>query len=259
MIKIDGFTITSYDSIYGFKDNKLKLALEDLRYFDITQREQDDKQTRGNAYVDSVKHNKEIFCKGESNILTRGLLETLVGSEFIPDEELVVKCVDTISVEDKTVTLNYSPVGKPGKEINGICLVDNKNRRILPKMEQVEDSGLLDESKFYYNKEDNTIEFGDDIPDGEVLSIFYDTYVDGISLTNKVYSYADTLELIVNVTVQNVYDEIYHGQIHIPIADFHGTFTMAGTTSALTQYFEFTTLGTQCGKDYKYWDFNVWK
>lgn len=248
-IKLDNFTITSFEKITGYKNGKLKLELNDIQSFSLTQDEYRNEQQTTKGYHTSIKSSKRVYGKGVNGCLNRGMFESLVGSEFKTDIHTVRFNEELIIDDDSKIQLTYSPTKILSFCYNGVYLNLNKcDGDVLP-------------NSYFYNSDDNSIYFNeDDFRVGSFIRVYYDTNIESARVSNYVKKYSDTLDLYIDMTVQNTEDEIYIGQIRIPYADFDGTFVVSGDINSLRQSFEFTSLSYEDdGNELKYLDYTIFK
>lgn len=259
-MNIDKFTITSYDQITGFDrlNGSLEMILDELSDFTLSQEEEKVEITgKGGRLIGSLKKNKKVTGKGTNGMLSGGALVAMLGAD-IDDGEYNIRFTDPIVVKDNKGVTTETAIGTVGNEIGTIYVRDESQAYISGGKKLTQVGAEPKTGEFSYDPETKEITFfAGDIADGTEVIAFYDTTVTGKKISNNSDKYSKTLQVYIDVTCQNVCDQIFHGQFIINRADFNGTFDIQGGTDPSTQGFEFTSLPNLCTGKTDLWDFVV--
>ena len=257
-MNIDKFTITSYDQITGFDrtNGSLDMILDELNHFTLSQEEEKvDISGKGGRTIGSLKKNKKVTGKGTNGMLSGGALAAMLGSD-IEDGEYTIRYTDTIIVSSNEDTTTEKAVGTVGNEIGTIYARDANKAYISGGKKLTQTSSDPSTGEFSYNPETKKITFfAGDVADGTEVIAFYDAKVTGKKISNDADKYSKTLQVFIDVTCQDVCDNLFHGQYIIDRADFNGTFDIAGGSDPATLGFEFTSLPNLCTGKSDLWDF----
>ena len=260
-MNIDIFTIISYVAITGFDrvNGGLVLVMDEISDFSLNQtQETSDLTGKGGRVISRMKKNKAVEGSGTNGFLSGGALATMLGSEVEVGDAFVIKYTDSIIVSGNKGVTTEVAVGTPGMEIGIIYLRDENNAYITGGKKLVQVAGDPATGEFSYNPETKAITFFDgDVADGVEAIAYYDAEVKGAKITNDADKFSSVLHVYVDVTCQDMCDNIYHGQFDITRADFSGEFEIAGGSDPATQAFSFTSLPDLCTGATKLWDFYV--
>lgn len=259
-MNIDKFTITSFDTLTGFKSgtNELRLIMDELSDFTLSQEEEKvDITGRGGRTIGSLKKNKKVTGSGTNGMLCGGALAAQLGTEVAEGED-TIRYTDFITVNNNEGTTAETAIGTAGDEI-GFIYVRNENNEYISggkKLTQVATSPKTGEFTYEPGSKKITF-FAGDVADGIEVVAFYDARVTSKSIVNDANNYSDTLRVIVDVTCQDGCDNQFHGQFICDRADFSGTFEISGGSDPSTHAFEFTTLPNLCTGKSQLWKFIV--
>lgn len=260
-VKVDKYTITSWDLLSGFeKDGTLKFEVDELTDFTISNSEEKTPVTgkQGRTLL-NLKRNKAVTASGTNGMLVGGLLAAQVGTD-IESGTYQVRHRDVLSVSSDTAMTTHKAAGTAGAEIGKLYVKstgDELNIADYKEYTQVAEAPAKT-GEFRYTPDTKTITFyADDVDDGTEILVYYDTDVEGYLTGNDSEQFSEILMCTVDVTCQDMCDNIFHGQFRFYRADFNGTFDLTGGNDPTTHSFEFDTLPDLCNGGTRLWDFVV--
>ena len=127
-MNINDITITSLETINAFDivTGAYKFTLDELQNATIAQsQEKTDITGKQGRKLNSLKKNKAVTVSGTNGLVSGGLLELQVGSEF-ENKKTTVKWTDYLTVTGNAAATQYKAVGTTGNEIESVY-VKNAN------------------------------------------------------------------------------------------------------------------------------------
>lgn len=260
-MNIDKFTITSYDRIVGFDrvDGGLELVMDELTDFSLAQaQETADITGKQGRIISRAKRNKSVTGSGTNGFLSGGTLAAMLGSDIEEGDDYEITYTDSFVVTGDEGLTTEKAIGTVGNEIGTIYIRNANNAYITGGKKLVQVGGVPSTGEFSYEPSTKKVTFfAGDVEDGTEVIAFYTAKVSGAKITNDADNYSKVLSLFVDCTCQDACDNIFHGQVIIPRADFAGEFTLGGGADAATQEFSFTSLPDLCTGKSLLWDFIV--
>lgn len=259
-MNINGYLITDIDSISAYKINGggFLWSADEVQNFELANTQDNTALTgKMGRRIGTLKQNKASTLTFTNGHLVQGMMASNTGSPVVLGSNSV-KYTDEITVaSDKAVT-KYTAQGTAGNEIGEIYAVErNVTTKVFTQNATASKSG-----EFAYNPETKEITFfAGDVADNTTLIARYDiTVTNASTVTNSSSTYSETIEMIVDVTVEEpaCHDE-YYAQIKIPYLDCTGNFNIIGGDQSV-QDFEGECLASSCGvvKDSNFWEFVVY-
>lgn len=260
-MNIDKFTITSYDRIVGFDrvNGGLELVMDELTDFSLAQaQETADITGKQGRIISRAKRNKSVTGSGTNGFLSGGTLAAMLGSDIEEGDSYKITYTDTFVVNSDKGTTTEKAVGTAGDEIGTIYIRNANNAYITGGKKLVQVAATPATGEFSYDPSTKEVTFfAGDVADGTEVIAFYTAEVAGAKITNDADHYSKVLKVFVDCTCQDACDNIFHGQIIVPRADFAGEFTLGGGADAATQEFSFTSLPDLCTGQSLLWEFLV--
>ena len=121
-MNINDITITSLETINAFDivTGAYKFTLDELQNATIAQtQEKTDITGKQGRKLNSLKKNKAVTVSGTNGLVSGGLLELQVGSEF-ENKKTTVKWTDYLTVTGNAAATQYKAVGTTGNEIESV-------------------------------------------------------------------------------------------------------------------------------------------
>ena len=125
-MNINDITITSLETINAFDivTGAYKFTLDELQNATIAQtQEKTDITGKQGRKLNSLKKNKAVTVSGTNGLVSGGLLELQVGSEF-ENKKTTVKWTDYLTVTGNAAATQYKAVGTTGN----VCLCQESRR-----------------------------------------------------------------------------------------------------------------------------------
>mgnify|MGYP007115523887 FL=1 len=173
-MNINDITITSLETINAFDivTGAFKFTLDELQNATIAQtQEKTDITGKQGRKLNSLKKNKAVTVSGTNGLVSGGLLEMQVGSEF-ENKKTTVKWTDYITVSSNSATTSYKAVGTTGNEIESVY-VKNSDGTLGNTLTQ---GAAVAENVFTYDPETKALAFKEgDIADNTEIVVFYKT------------------------------------------------------------------------------------
>lgn len=256
MVNVTDLMITSLDTITAYAlDGTPRFILDELQDATISNTEEKTDITgKQGRKLSSLKKNKAVKISGTNGVLSAGMLEAQVGSQFEHKTAAPVDYVDYLTVASDSATTEFKAVGTKGAEITALYIVD-ENGVASKKLEQ---ASTAESGKFAYDPSTKKLTFNSsEIEDGTAIRVFYTCNVEADVLSNISDNYSEKLRLIVDGTAENKCGDIYHVQYRIDKADFNGNFDIAMGGDQVVHAFEAESLAGSCGGNGALWDFTV--
>lgn len=248
MVTINGFTITSLETIHAYDrvTGACVLYLDELKSAKISNTEDTQDITgKGDRLLKQIKKNKAITVTGQSALISGGLLAAQTGSEIVASEKTVVRKPDILEVgTDKTsVTTSFKAIGETGNEIGKIFVLTQNGGLGKSFAQAAEATG----TEFAYNPTTKLLTLPTSgIEVGDKIAVFYDYETDGAKLINKSDVFGKTLKLYIDAIGSDPCDNEYKCQFVISRAQFSGTFDIDISGNQVVQDFTANTLVDTC-------------
>lgn len=259
IISIDGWTITQWDAIEGFKNGLHLFTLDELQEVAINNTEEaQDVTGAGGSVLNSNKRNKGCTGTGTNGLLSGGLMEVQTGSKQTTSG-VVVRQKDIIEVTSDMATANAvsikkTPAGTAGAEIQYVY-VKGASEVVTTYQQAVSAS----EGKFSYA--DKTITFADGaIKEGDTVTVYYSVALTdgtGVKISNDASKYSGECELVYSGLAKNACGKEACFQFIVPRADFVGNWNIESGDSQTTHAFEWKSLKNKCSAANNFWDFII--
>lgn len=259
IVSFDGWTVTQWDAIEGFKNGLHLFTLDELQEVAINNTEESQDVTgAGGSVLNSNKKNKGCNGTGTNGLLSGGLMEIQTGAKQTT-KDIVIKHKDTIVVtadmaSSKKVAISKTPTGTSGAEIQYVYVKGASE--VVTTFQQ---STVAGEGKFEYASKEIT--FADlAIAEGDTVTVFYDVKLDdntGVKITNDASKYSGECELVYTGLAKNACGKEACFQFVVPRADFTGNFNLEMGDSQTTHAFEWKSLKNKCSTQNNFWDFII--
>lgn len=256
MVNVADLMITSLDTITAYKlTGDPRFVLDELQDATIANTEEKTDITgKQGRKLNSLKKNKAVKISGTNGILSAGMLEAQVGSEFAHKNSTPVDCVDYLTITGNSATTDFVAVGTTGQEIRALYIVGSDNVAAT-KLTQAATAAA---GKFAYNPATKTLTFvTGEYPDGTAIRVFYTRNIAGEVLENFSDKYSEKLRLTIDGIAEDKCGTVYRIQFRIPKADFNGNFDLALGGDQTVHAFEAESLAGSCGGSGALWDYTV--
>jgi hypothetical protein len=243
--------ITSLETIQGYALNTgaYLFTLDELQNASIAQgQEKVDITGKQGRKLSSLKRNKTVTISGANGMLSGGLLEMQVGSDF-ENKVADVMWVDFLTVNNNEATTNYKAIGTAGSEIAELYILETSGS---VRTELVQDSAAS-AGKFAYAPATKKLTFSG-VADSTAIAVYYKRKITAEVIVNESDKYSRKCELFVDCMAEDKCANVYHVQIHIPKADFSGEFTLDFGGDQTVHNFEAEGLAGACGAGGELWD-----
>ena len=253
MIKVADLMITSLDTISAFTlAGAFAYKMDELQDATIANtQEKTDITGKQGRKLGSLKKNKAVTVSGTNGLLSAGLMQSQVGSNFEEKTSTSVLYTDYLTVKDNKATTTYKGVGTAGAEIEALYVVDGSGVA-NKELTQAEATAA---GKFAYAPDTKTLTFNaNEIEDGTSIVVYYNRNVKGNVLKNESDKYSEKLEFFIDGTAEDRCGSVYHIQFHIPKGDISGNFDLAMGGDQTTHAFEIESLAGSCGAGGALWE-----
>ena len=156
-MNINDITITSLETINAFDivTGAFKFTLDELQNATIAQtQEKTDITGKQGRKLNSLKKNKAVTISGTNGLVSGGLLEMQVGSEF-ENKKTTVKWHDYLTVSGNAASTAYKAVGTTGNEVESVY-VKNSDGTLGKTLTQ---GAEVAEGVFTYNPQTKALAF----------------------------------------------------------------------------------------------------
>lgn len=254
-IDINKLSITEIDQITCFNNaDQLEFIMDEIQEGSINNtQEKSDITGRGGRKIGSLKKNKGVTVSATNGVLVGGALAAQTGST-VEHGKFKVRKPEIVVVKSNKATLTGTPVGTTGAEI-GYAYIKNPSGSLGKSYEQNATADAT--GQFTYSDKELTF-FAGDIPDGTEIAVFYDEEVTAAKISNDSEHYSKVLKMYIDVTCQDVCDNVYHGQFIINRADFNGEFELSMGGDPTVHAIEAESLAGGCSGSTALWDFIVY-
>lgn len=256
MISVPDLAITSIDQIsaYGL-DGTPRWIMDEIQDGTISNtQEKEDITGKQGRKISSLKRNKAATVSATNGLVSAGLLESQVGSEFTESEGATVRWTDYLVVNSNAATTNYKAAGETGAEIIAVY-VRNLDGSTGKKLTQAAATAA---DKFTYTPDSKALAFNaGDIADGTEIVVFYDRKIPAAVLVNESDKYSEILQIYVDCSAEDKCGNVFHAQFYFPKADVSGEFELAMGDSQTVHAFEAEALAGSCGAGGQLWTYTV--
>lgn len=255
-VNINDLTITSLETITAFDiiSGAFKFMLDELQDATIANtQEKTDITGKQGRKLNSLKRNKAVTISGNNGLVSGGLLETQVGSEF-ENKVTTVKFPDYLTVVGNKATTTYKAVGTAGNEIESVYIRTDSGTL----GEALTQGAVASEGVFAYDPETKEITFFEgDMEDGTEIAVFYFRKIQADVLENLSDHYSEKVALYVDAFAEDKCTNVYRVQFYIPKADFDGNFDLTMGGDQTVHAFQAESLAGSCGGSGALWTYTV--
>ena len=263
MVTINGFTITSLETIHAYnrQTGVCELYLDELQETNIENSEDTQDITgKGDRLLKQIKKNKATTVTGTSALICGDLMAAQTGSEVESSDKTKVRKPDILDITkgSTTATTSFKAVGETGAEIVTLCELTS-NGALGKRYTQ---GAAVSETEFTYDPETKTITLPTDIAAASDVRLvaFYDYEADGSKIVNKSDIFGKTLKVYVDCIGTDICDKEYKCQFVIPRGQFSGEFSISMGGDQTVQEFTINTLVDVCaGADSELFEFIVYQ
>ena len=246
----------STEQIMGFDpiSGDLVFILDELQNAEISQN-QDVQDVTGKMgrRIGSVKKNKTAAISATNGLVSGGLMEVQIGSEF-EDGTHAITWTDTLAVNSNAAALNYIAVGTAGSEILSLR-IRNNDGSLGKKFEQAAE---VAEGKFTYTASGKALAFNEgDIEDGSEVVVVYQRKVASSRISDESDTYSGKLHLVVDQLAEDKCANVYRVQYDFPLADVSGEFSIAVGDSQTVHNFQANALAGGCSQGNQFFTYTV--
>ena len=253
-MNINDITITSLETINAFDivTGAYKFTLDELQNATIAQtQERVDITGKQGRKLNSLKRNKAVTISGTNGLVSGGLLELQVGSEF-ENKTTTVLWTDYLTVNTNAAATTYTAVGTAGNEIESVY-VKNTDGTLGKELTQ---DATVAEGKFTYTPASKALAFNEgEIEDGTEIVVFYMRQIQADVLENMSDKYSGKCALYIDAFAEDKCANVYRIQFYIPKADFNGEFSFEMGENQTVHAFEAESLAGACGTDGALWTY----
>ncbi len=255
-MNINDITITSLETINAFDivTGAYKFTLDELQNATIAQtQERVDITGKQGRKLNSLKRNKAVTISGTNGLVSGGLLELQVGSEF-ENKTTTVLWTDYLTVNTNAAATTYTAVGTAGNEIESVY-VKNTDGTLGKELTQ---DATVAEGKFTYTPASKALAFNEgEIEDGTEIVVFYMRQIQADVLENMSDKYSGKCALYIDAFAEDKCANVYRIQFYIPKADFNGEFSFEMGENQTVHAFEAESLAGACGTDGALWTYTI--
>ena len=234
-MNINDITITSLETINAFDivTGAFKFTLDELQNATIAQtQEKTDITGKQGRKLNSLKKNKAVTISGTNGLVSGGLLEMQVGSEF-ENKKTTVKWHDYLTVSGNAASTAYKAVGKT-----------------------LTQGAEVAEGVFTYNPQTKALAFNDgEIADNTEIVVYYMRQIQADVLENLSDHYSGKCALYIDAFAEDKCANVYRIQFYIPKADFNGEFSFEMGDNQTVHAFEAESLSGACGASGALWTY----
>lgn len=246
--------ITSLEEIKAFNitTGAWIFTLDELQSASIAQgQEKVDITGKQGRKLSSLKRNKTVTISGANGMLSTGMVQLQVGSDF-ETKDTNIMWTDFLTVSSNAATTNYKAVGTAGAEIKELYVLATVGTAAY----SLEQAATAAAGKFAYDPSTKALSFSG-LADGTEIAVYYMRKVNAEVLSNESDKYSGKCELFIDCIGEDKCANIYRVQFHIPKADFNGEFTLDFGDDQSVHNFEAEGLAGACGAGGKLWDMIV--
>ena len=257
-MNINDITITSLETINAFDivTGAFKFTLDELQNATIAQtQEKTDITGKQGRKLNSLKKNKAVTISGTNGLVSGGLLEMQVGSEF-ENKKTTVKWHDYLTVNGNAASTAYKAVGTTGNEVESVYVKNSDGTlgKTLTQGAEVAEA----ENVFTYDPETKALAFKEgDIADNTEIVVFYMRQIQADVLENLSDHYSGKCALYIDAFAEDKCANVYRIQFYIPKADFNGEFSFEMGDNQTVHAFEAESLSGACGTSGALWTYTI--
>ena len=231
-----------------------KFTLDELQNATIAQtQEKTDITGKQGRKLNSLKKNKAVTISGTNGLVSGGLLEMQVGSEF-ENKKTTVKWHDYLTVSGNAASTAYKAVGTTGNEVESVY-VKNSDGTLGKTLTQ---GAEVAEGVFTYNPQTKALAFNDgEIADNTEIVVYYMRQIQADVLENLSDKYSGKCALYIDAFAEDKCANVYRIQFYIPKADFNGEFSFEMGENQTVHAFEAESLAGACGTDGALWTYTI--
>lgn len=201
-MNINDITITSLETINAFDivTGAFKFTLDELQNATIAQtQEKTDITGKQGRKLNSLKKNKAVTISGTNGLVSGGLLEMQVGSEF-ENKKTTVKWHDYLTVSGNAASTAYKAVGTTGNEVESVY-VKNSDGTLGKTLTQ---GAEVAEGVFTYNPQTKALAFNDgEIADNTEIVVYYMRQIQADVLENLSDHYSGKCALYIDAFAED--------------------------------------------------------
>lgn len=249
MVTINGFTITSLETIHAYnrQTGVCELYLDELQETNIENTEDTQDITgKGDRLLKQIKKNKATTVTGTSALISGDLMSAQTGSDVVSSAATKVRKPEILDISkgDTTSKTAFKAIGEAGAEINSMFVLTS-NGALGKRFTQ---GAIVSETEFTYDPATKEIGLPTDVAkDGAIkLVVFYDYETDGAKIINKSDVFGKTLTVYVDCIGTDVCDNEYKCQFVIPRGQFSGEFSVNMGGDQTVHDFTINTLVDVC-------------
>ncbi|MBP5463311.1 MAG: hypothetical protein J6Y20_14490 [Lachnospiraceae bacterium] len=265
-------TITSLETItaFGVTSGEYLFTLDELQNASVAQSQETTEITgKAGRKLSTLKRNKAVTISGANGLVSGGLLEMQVGTNFELQKATKVMWTDYITVKAgetagtlADIKTAYTAVGTAGAEIVGLY-IRNTDGTLGTKYTQK--ASATQAGEFSYAPATKTLSFYEDqgaiadtaIKAGTELVAFYQRNITADVLTNRSDTYSQKCSLYIDAIGEDKCANVYRVQFYIPKADFNGEFTFEMGDNQTVHNFDAEALSGACGTSGEFFTYTV--
>lgn len=241
-------TITAFDVVSG----AYKFTLDELQNATIANsQETADVTGKGGRKLTTLKRNKAVTVSGNNGLVSGGLLEAQVGTEFA-HKATEVLWTDYLTVSSNAATTSYKAVGTTGAEIDTLY-IKNADGTLGSQLEQASTAAS---GKFAYAPATKALTFSG-VTDGTEIVVFYNRKITADVLENESDKYSGKCALYIDALGEDKCANVYRVQFFVPKADFSGEFSIELGGDQAVHAFEAQAEAGACGSAAGLWTYTI--
>ena len=253
-MNINDIAITSLETISGFDitTGAYLFTLDELQSASIANSEEKQNITgKQGRKLTSLKRNKAVTVSGTNGMVSGGLLEMQVGSDF-NSQVTEVMWTDYLTVSSNAATTTYTAVGTTGAEILGVY-VKNSDGTLGEAYTQ---GASAEGNIFAYDPTTKKLTFAD-LTDNPEIIVYYKRNIQANVLENLSDSYSKKCAMYIDAMGEDKCGNVYRIQFYIPKADFSGEFSLEMGDNQAVHSFEAEALAGGCGGSAGLWTYTI--
>lgn len=253
-MNINDIAITSLEVISGFDiaTGAYLFTLDELQNASIANSEEKQDITgKQGRKLTSLKKNKSVTISGTNGMVSGGLFEMQVGSNFA-NKVTEVMWTDYLTVSSNAATTTYKAVGATGDEISAVY-IKNPDGTLGTLLEQASAAAT---GKFAYAPATKALTFSG-LSDGTEVVVYYMRKITANVLENMSDHYSGKCALYIDAMGEDKCANVYRIQFYIPKADFSGEFSLELGDNQTVHSFEAEALAGACGSSGALWTYTI--
>lgn len=243
-VNVNDIMITSIETITAFElaTGNFMFMLDELQSATISQEQDSEDITgKGGRKLNTLKRNKTVTVSGDNGMVSAGLIHMQTGSAF-ETKDTTVMWDETLTVSGNKATTTYKAIGTAGAEIEN-AYIKNSDGTLGTKLGQ---DATAASGKFSYDPTKKELSFAE-VADGTEVFVTYTRKINANVHENVSDQYSTKCELFIDAFGEDTCANVYRIQIHIPKADFDGSFELEMSDSQTVHSFEAESLAGGCG------------